>query len=80
MASWIITHIFLLLPSTAFLIYVVAAVSIMLTLVCHFEPLYGQSNILVYLGICSLAGSLTVMLMFQAHRFYIFEFVISYGD
>lgn len=45
----------------AFLIYVVATISIVLVLVFHFEPLYGQSNILIYLGICSLAGSLTVV-------------------
>ncbi|KAI5647879.1 hypothetical protein M9H77_33884 [Catharanthus roseus] len=56
-----VQEIWTLATQPAFLIYVVAAVSIMLTLVCHFEPLYGQSNILVYLGICSLAGSLTVV-------------------
>ncbi|KAF9619418.1 hypothetical protein IFM89_006993 [Coptis chinensis] len=27
----------------------------------HSEPRYGQTNILVYLGICSLMGSLTVV-------------------
>lgn len=32
----------------------------MLALVLHFEPHYGQTNILVYLGICSLMGALTV--------------------
>lgn len=45
----------------AFLIYVAAAVSISLALIFHFEPRYGQTNILVYLGICSLMGSLTVV-------------------
>ena len=44
----------------AFLIYVAATLSIVLALVLHFEPRYGQRNILVYLGICSLMGSLTV--------------------
>ncbi|OMO92845.1 Magnesium transporter NIPA [Corchorus olitorius] len=45
----------------AFLIYVAATLSIVLALVLHFEPRYGQTNILVYLGICSLMGSLTVV-------------------
>ncbi|KAE8671057.1 putative magnesium transporter NIPA3 [Hibiscus syriacus] len=35
--------------------------SVVLALVLHFEPRYGQTNILVYLGICSLMGSLTVV-------------------
>ncbi|KAL5144200.1 putative magnesium transporter NIPA6 [Glycine soja] len=44
-----------------FLVYVAAAVSVVLALVLHFEPRYGQTNMLVYLGICSLIGSLLVM-------------------
>ncbi|XP_058099861.1 probable magnesium transporter NIPA6 [Magnolia sinica] len=35
------------------------AIVIVLALILHFEPHYGQTNILVYLGICSLMGSLT---------------------
>lgn len=50
-----------LLLSTAFLIYVAASISIVLVLILHFEPLYGQTNILIYLGICSLMGALTVI-------------------
>ncbi|XP_052193715.1 probable magnesium transporter NIPA6 isoform X2 [Diospyros lotus] len=45
----------------AFLIYVAAALSIVLALIFHFEPRCGQTNILIYLGICSLMGSLTVV-------------------
>ncbi|XP_054779148.1 probable magnesium transporter NIPA6 isoform X1 [Prosopis cineraria] len=45
----------------AFLIYVVATISVVLALILHFEPRHGQSNMLVYLGICSLMGSLTVV-------------------
>ncbi|XP_047330657.1 probable magnesium transporter NIPA6 isoform X2 [Impatiens glandulifera] len=45
----------------AFLIYAAAAVSIVLVLILHFESRYGQTNILIYLGICSLMGSLTVV-------------------
>lgn len=50
----------IILMSAAFLIYVAATISIVLALVLHFEPRYGQTNILVYIGICSLMGSLTV--------------------
>lgn len=35
----------------------------MLALIVHFEPRYGLTNILVYLGICSLMGSLTVNML-----------------
>ncbi|XP_051133797.1 probable magnesium transporter NIPA6 [Andrographis paniculata] len=45
----------------AFLIYVAATLSVVIVLMLHFEPLYGQTNILVYLGICSLMGALTVV-------------------
>lgn len=53
----VLFHVFLL---AAFLIYVAATLSTVLALVLHFEPRYGQTNLLVYLGICSLMGSLTV--------------------
>lgn len=47
--------------SAAFLAYVAATLSMVLALILHFEPRYGQTNILVYLGICSLMGSFTVI-------------------
>ncbi|GKV20981.1 hypothetical protein SLEP1_g31020 [Rubroshorea leprosula] len=56
-----VQEIWTLATQPAFLIYVAAALSIVLALVLHFEPHYGQTNILVYLGICSLMGSLTVV-------------------
>lgn len=70
-----------LLLSAAFLIYVVATISIVLVLVFHFEPLYGQSNILIYLGICSLAGSLTVNFCYNLTdvNYYILALVIHMG-
>lgn len=52
---------FMLLPWPDFLIYVAASLSIVAVLILHLEPRYGLSNILVYLGICSLMGSLTVI-------------------
>ncbi|KAI5315040.1 PREDICTED: probable magnesium [Prunus dulcis] len=56
-----VQEIWVLATQPAFLVYVAAALSLVLTLVLHFEPHYGQTNILVYLGICSLMGSLTVV-------------------
>ncbi|XP_020260501.1 probable magnesium transporter NIPA6 isoform X2 [Asparagus officinalis] len=38
-----------------------ATLAIVLALILHFEPRYGQTNILVYLSICSLMGSLTIV-------------------
>ncbi|XP_010431820.1 PREDICTED: probable magnesium transporter NIPA7 isoform X3 [Camelina sativa] len=46
---------------TAFLLYVAISMSIVLALILYCEPLCGQTNVLVYIGICSLMGSLTVM-------------------
>ncbi|KAJ4716734.1 Protein of unknown function (DUF803) [Melia azedarach] len=56
-----VQEIWTLATQPAFLIYVAATLSVVLALVLHFEPHYGQTNILVYLGICSLMGSLTVV-------------------
>ncbi|KAL2537626.1 putative magnesium transporter NIPA6 [Forsythia ovata] len=56
-----VLEIWTLATQSAFLIYVAVTLSIVLALIMYFEPLYGQTNILVYLGICSLMGSLTVM-------------------
>lgn len=56
--------------STDFLIYVGATVSVVLALVLHFEPRCGQTNILVYLGICSLVGSLTVIIFSLSYQLF----------
>ncbi|XP_010941287.1 probable magnesium transporter NIPA6 [Elaeis guineensis] len=56
-----VEEIWNLATQPAFLVYSGATLSIVLALVLHFEPRYGQTNILVYLGICSLMGSLTVV-------------------
>ncbi|KAG6789799.1 hypothetical protein POTOM_005923 [Populus tomentosa] len=45
----------------AFLLYTASVVAISLVLILYFSPRYGQTNILVYVGICSVIGSLTVM-------------------
>ncbi|XP_062177587.1 probable magnesium transporter NIPA6 isoform X1 [Alnus glutinosa] len=56
-----VEEIWNLATQPAFLIYVAATLSIVLALILHFEPRYGQTNMLIYLGICSLMGSLTVV-------------------
>ncbi|KAK9287180.1 hypothetical protein L1049_015591 [Liquidambar formosana] len=56
-----VQEIWNLATQPAFLIYVAATLSIVLALILHFEPRYGQTNILVYLAVCSLMGSLTVV-------------------
>lgn len=49
------------------MIYAAATVSVVLALILNFEPRYGQKNMLVYLGICSLMGSLTVIMSMINH-------------
>lgn len=56
-----VQEIWSLATQPAFLIYVMATVSVVLALVLYFEARYGQTNVLIYLGICSLTGALTVM-------------------
>ncbi|KAM0912074.1 hypothetical protein ACQ4PT_013034 [Festuca glaucescens] len=45
----------------AFLAYALTTFVLVAMLVVFFEPRYGQKNILIYLGICSTMGSLTVV-------------------
>ncbi|XVF00100.1 hypothetical protein REPUB_Repub03eG0256300 [Reevesia pubescens] len=45
----------------AFLLYTASALATALVLILYFSPRYGQTNIMVYVGICSVIGSLTVM-------------------
>lgn len=56
-----VQEIWALATQPAFLIYAVATLLIVLALILYFEPRCGQTNILVYLGICSLMGSITVV-------------------
>ncbi|MFH4977972.1 hypothetical protein AB6A40_004681 [Gnathostoma spinigerum] len=44
-----------------FILYVIAAVIVSLVLVIYVAPRYGRSNILVYIAICSIIGSLSVL-------------------
>ncbi|KAL8527443.1 hypothetical protein ACS0TY_005342 [Phlomoides rotata] len=45
----------------AFLLYVGSVIILVFILVFYFAPQYGNSNVLVFTGICSLMGSLSVM-------------------
>nr|ACU24449.1 unknown [Glycine max] len=45
----------------AFLFYAALVITATFILIFHFIPLYGQTHIMVYIGVCSLVGSLTVM-------------------
>lgn len=56
-----IEEIWNLATQPAFSIYVAATLVIVLALILYFETRYGDTNLLVYLGICSLMGSLTVV-------------------
>jgi hypothetical protein len=44
----------------AFLFYAAVVFAAAFVLICHFVPQYGQTHIMVYIGICSLVGSLSV--------------------
>ncbi|CAA0805845.1 Probable magnesium transporter NIPA3 [Striga hermonthica] len=44
-----------------FLLYVGSVVILVFILIIHFAPQYGHTNVLVFTGICSLMGSLSVM-------------------
>lgn len=44
-----------------FLLYIASVLAVALVLILYIAPRYGQTNILVYIGICSVIGSLTVM-------------------
>ncbi|KAM4106292.1 hypothetical protein ACJW30_04G052800 [Castanea mollissima] len=56
-----VEEIWELATQPAFLLYTASAVAVALVLILYFAPRYGQTNIMVYIGICSIIGSLTVM-------------------
>ncbi|KAL2942851.1 putative magnesium transporter NIPA6 [Bienertia sinuspersici] len=45
----------------AFLLYTASVVAVALVLILFCAPRYGQTNIMIYISICSIIGSLTVM-------------------
>ncbi|KAL9260930.1 putative magnesium transporter NIPA3 [Drosera capensis] len=44
-----------------FVVYAVLVMAAAFVLVAHFVPRYGQTHVMVYIGVCSLVGSLSVM-------------------
>ncbi|CAO2835280.1 unnamed protein product [Amaranthus hypochondriacus] len=44
-----------------FIAYAVLVLVLVFILIVHYVPQYGQSHVMVYIGICSLVGSLSVM-------------------
>lgn len=48
--------------SVAFLLYVALMVATTLVLITRFVPRYGQTYVIVYIGVCSIVGSLSVCL------------------
>uniref|UniRef100_A0A3Q1HE03 NIPA like domain containing 4 n=1 Tax=Acanthochromis polyacanthus TaxID=80966 RepID=A0A3Q1HE03_9TELE len=49
-----------LLPVPGFLVYMGLVLVLCLVLVLYFCPRFGRSNVLVYVGVCSLLGAFTV--------------------
>lgn len=74
---WRINLIFdISIAFTAFLLYVASVMVLVLVLAFHFTPLYGHSNVLVFTGICSLMGSLSVIFS----SFFHFMFLCDSAD
>lgn len=44
-----------------FHLYALFVVSVTLVLIFHYSPLYGRTNVFVYVTICSLVGSISVI-------------------
>ncbi|XP_072040612.1 magnesium transporter NIPA2-like [Amphiura filiformis] len=49
------------LQDPAFITYGVLVLIMAMLLICYYAPRYGQTNILIYITICSVIGSLSVM-------------------
>ncbi|CAL9108042.1 unnamed protein product [Musa textilis] len=56
-----VTEVWDLATEPAFLFYAAAVLAAAFILIFHFVPQYGQTHIMVYIGVCSLVGSLSVM-------------------
>ncbi|KNA12662.1 hypothetical protein SOVF_123670 [Spinacia oleracea] len=56
-----VDEIWALAIQPAFLLYTASVLAVALVLILYCAPRYGQTNIFIYIGICSIIGSLTVM-------------------
>lgn len=56
-----VIEVWSLATEPGFLFYAALVVTAAFVLIFHFIPQYGQTHIMVYIGVCSLIGSLSVM-------------------
>ncbi|KAE8648654.1 probable magnesium transporter NIPA4 [Cucumis sativus] len=56
-----VTEVWQMAMEPAFLLYATLVITSAIILIFHFIPQYGQTHIMVYIGVCSLLGSLSVM-------------------
>ncbi|PRQ19765.1 probable magnesium transporter NIPA4 [Rosa rugosa] len=56
-----VTEVWALAMEPGFLFYAALVITAVFILIFHFIPQYGQTHIMVYIGVCSLVGSLSVM-------------------
>ncbi|KAA8548377.1 hypothetical protein F0562_000061 [Nyssa sinensis] len=56
-----VKEVWYLATEPGFLVYAVTVLVLVLILIFRYVPRYGQTHMVIYIGICSLMGSLTVM-------------------
>lgn len=56
-----VKEVWILASEPGFLVYSVIVLVLVVVLIVRYVPRYGQTHMIVYVGICSLMGSLTVM-------------------
>lgn len=56
-----VKEVWILATEPGFLLYASFVVTLVLVLIFHYVPQFGHSNVMVYIAICSLMGSLSVM-------------------
>ncbi|KAK8530093.1 hypothetical protein V6N13_102971 [Hibiscus sabdariffa] len=56
-----VAEVWALATEPGFLFYTALVLTIVFVLIFHFVPQYGQTHIMVYIGVCSLVGSISVM-------------------
>ncbi len=76
--SYFFVVFLLLITSQGFMMYCLTVLVFCLVMIYHVAPRYGQKNPMVYMSICSLAGSVSIMaikgfgiavkLTFQGHN------------
>lgn len=62
----------------AFVLYAVLVLMAVFIIVFLYIPLYGQTHIMCYIGVCSLVGSLSVCIINSIHFFTIFHGTSKY--